>query len=339
MVQRALKPFNKKGDKPMKKFLSLVLAMVLCLTLCGSALAADFPTKEITYLCGYGAGGSSDIQARLMQPYAEKYFGVPMVIENLGGAGGCTALTDYNTRAADGYTISSFNTTPLLKNVLGQTDFDYFEAFDFLGCVITTPIVVVVTADSPYSTIEELIAYAQANPEDLLYASAGAGSITHLAAEMWQSKAGLKFTHVPFNGGTEAMTGLLNKSVDFEVASLSEVLLKHEEGSLRILASCTNTTILSTAGEDLNIPVLENCDVKVIQGVCVQKAVDEEIKVKLAEGLQGICTDAGYIADMKAAGYDLDYMDRESFTTYLTESAAAFKTIVEETGLLEEIGG
>ena len=323
----------------MKKFLSLMLAVMMLATLTVSAMAEEFPVKEITYLCGYGAGGSSDIQARLMQPYAEKYFGKPMIIENMGGAGGCTALTDYRTRAADGYTISSFNTTPLLKNVLGQTDFDYFEEFDFLACVITTPIVVVVTADSPYKTIDDLLDAAKKNPEDIIYASAGAGSITHLAAELWQGKAGIKLTHMPFNGGTDALTGLLNGTVDVEVASLSEVLTKHEDGSLRILASCTNTVIKSTKGEDLGIPVLENCDVKVIQGVACHKSTDEAIKVKLAEALKGICTDEGYIADMKAAGYDLDYMDAESFTTYLTESAAAFKVIVEEAGLLEEIGG
>ena len=323
----------------MKKILSLVLAVMMLAALSLTATAEGFPTKEITYLCGYGAGGSSDIQARLMQPYAEKYFGKPMVIENMGGAGGCTALTDYRTRAADGYTISSFNTTPLLKNVLGQTDFDYFEEFDFLACVITTPIVVVVTADSPYKTIDDLLAAAKAEPEAILYASAGAGSITHLAAELWQGKAGIKLTHMPFNGGTDALTGLLNGTVDVEVASLSEVLTKHEDGSLRILASCTNTVIKSTKGEDLGIPVLENCDVKVIQGVCCHKSTPADVKAKLAEALKGICTDEGYIADMKAAGYDLDYMDAESFTTYLTESAAAFKVIVEEAGLLEEIGG
>ena len=323
----------------MKKILSLVLAVMMLATLSLTAMAEEFPVKEITYLCGYGAGGSSDIQARLMQPYAEKYFGKAMVIENMGGAGGCTALTDYRTRAADGYTISSFNTTPLLKNVLGQTDFDYFEEFDFLACVITTPIVVVVTADSPYKTIDDLLAAAKENPEDIIYASAGAGSITHLAAELWQGKAGIKLTHMPFNGGTDALTGLLNGTVDVEVASLSEVLTKHEDGSLRILASCTNTVIKSTKGEELGIPVLENCDVKVIQGVAVHKSAPEAVKAKLAEALKGICTDEGYIADMKAAGYDLDYMDAESFTTYLTESAAAFKVIVEEAGLLEEIGG
>ena len=323
----------------MKKILSLVLAVMMLATLSLTAMAEEFPVKEITYLCGYGAGGSSDIQARLMQPYAEKYFGKAMVIENMGGAGGCTALTDYRTRAADGYTISSFNTTPLLKNVLGQTDFDYFEEFDFLACVITTPIVVVVTADSPYKTIDDLLAAAKENPEDIIYASAGAGSITHLAAELWQGKAGIKLTHMPFNGGTDALTGLLNGTVDVEVASLSEVLTKHEDGSLRILASCTNTVIKSTKGEELGIPVLENCDVKVIQGVAVHKSAPEAVKAKLAEALKGICTDEGYIADMKAAGYDLDYMDAESFTTYLTESAAAFKVIVEEAGLLEAIGG
>ena len=323
----------------MKKFLSLMLAVMMLATLTISAMAEEFPVKEITYLCGYGAGGSSDIQARLMQPYAEKYFGKPMIIENMGGAGGCTALTDYRTRAADGYTISSFNTTPLLKNVLGQTDFDYFEEFDFLACVITTPIVVVVTADSPYKTIDDLLDAAKKNPEDIIYASAGAGSITHLAAELWQGKAGIKLTHMPFNGGTDALTGLLNGTVDVEVASLSEVLTKHEDGSLRILASCTNTVIKSTKGEELGIPVLENCDVKVIQGVAVHKSAPDAVQAKLAEALKGICNDEGYIADMKAAGYDLDYMDAESFTTYLTESAAAFKVIVEEAGLLEEIGG
>jgi len=323
----------------MKKF--LIALVTLCLVLCSAlAFAEDFPTKEITYLCGYGAGGSSDIQARLMQPYAEKYFGQPMIIENLGGAGGCTALTDYRTRAADGYTISSFNTTPLLQNVLGKTDFEYFDEFDFLACVITTPIVVVVTPESPFQTIEDLIAAAQADPEAYIYASAGAGSITHLAAELWQYQSGLKFTHMPFNGGTDALTGLLNGTVDFEVASLSEVLTKHEEGSLRILASCTNTDILGTvSGESLGIPVLDGCDVKVIQGVACHKATDEAVKAKLAAALEGICTDEGYIADMKAAGYDLDFMNSADFTEYLTTSAQQFKTIVEEAGLLEQIGG
>jgi len=323
----------------MKKTLATLLA--LCLILCSAfACAEAFPAKEITYLCGYGAGGSSDIQARLMQPYAEKYFGQPMVIENLGGAGGCTALTDYRARTADGYTISSFNTTPLLKYVLGQTDYDYFEELDFLSCVITTPIVVVVTAESPYQTIEELIAAAQADPEALIYASAGAGSITHLAGELWQHQSGLKFTHMPFNGGTDALTGLLNGTVDFEVASLSEVLTKHEEGSLRILASCTDIDILGTAsGESLGIPVLEGCNVKVIQGVACHKATAEDVKAKLAAALEGICTDEGYIADMKAAGYDLDFMNSADFTEYLTTSMNQFKTIVEEAGLLEQIGG
>lgn len=322
----------------MKKTLAILLALALCLS-CAAAVADGFPTKEITYLCGYGAGGSSDIQARLMQPYAEKYFGQAMVIENLSGAGGCTALTDYRTRAADGYTISSFNTTPLLKNVLGQTDFNYFDEFDFLACVITTPIVVAVTADSPYQTIDDLIAAAQADPEGLLFASAGAGSITHLAAELWQYKSGLQFTHVPFNGGADALTALLNGSVDFDVASLSEVLNKHEEGSLRILASCTNLDILSTKGEALGIPVLDDCDVKVIQGVCVHKSAPEEVKAFLAQALEGICTDEGYIADMKAAGYDLDFMNSADFTAYLTDSAAQFKTLVDEANLLEKIGG
>lgn len=321
----------------MKKTLSIILALMLCLT-CATALA-EFPTKEITYLCGYGAGGSSDVQARLMQPYAEQYFGAPMVVENLGGAGGMTALTDYRTRPSDGYTLSSFNTTPLLKNVLGASDFDYFEAFDFLACVITTPIVVVVTAESPYKTIEDLLAKAAEEPEGLFFASAGAGSITHLAAELWQYKAGVQFTHVPFNGGADALTALLNGTVDFDVSSLSEVLNKHEEGSLRILASCTDTVIKGTDGvTDIGIPVLADCDVKVIQGVCVQKDVPEEIKAKLAEGLKGICTDAGYMADMQAAGYEVDFMDREAFSQYLIDSAAQFKTVLDEADLWDEIG-
>ena len=81
------------------------------------------------------------------------------------------------------------------------------------------------------------------------------------------------------------------------------------------------------------------CNVKVIQGICVQKAVPEEIKAKLAAAFEGICNDEGYVADMKAAGYDVDYMNAEDFTKYLADSAAEFKTIVEEAGLMDEIGG
>lgn len=320
----------------MKKTLCILMALVLCFG--STAALAAFPEKEITYLCGYGAGGSSDVQARLMQPYAEKYLGSALVVENLAGAGGMTALTDYRTRTADGYTLSSFNTTPLLKYVVGAADYDYFAELDFLACVITTPIVVVVTADSPYKTIDELIAAAKAAPETLFFASAGAGSITHLAAELWQHRAGIQFTHVPFNGGTDALTALLNGTVNFEVASLSEVLTKHEEGSLRILASCTNTTILGTDGKtDLQVPVLEGCDVKVIQGVAVHKATPEDVKTKLADALKGICTDAGYLADMQAAGYQVDYMDREVFTKYLTDSAAEFKAVIDEADLWDEV--
>lgn len=320
----------------MKKRLVLVLVLLLCFAM--TTALAVFPEKEIIYLCGYGAGGSSDLQARLMQPYAEKYFGKPLIVENLAGAGGMTALTDFRTRPADGYTISSFNTTPLLKNVLGSSDFDYFEAFDFLACVITTPIVVVVKSDSPYNTIEDLIKVGKEQPDELLYASAGAGSITHLASELWKYNAGLEYLHVPFNGGTDAMTALLNGTVDFEVASLSEVLTKHEEGSLRILASCTNTPIIGTDGvTDLNIPVLEGSDVKVIQGVCVQKDVPKDIKQKLADALEGICTDPGYIKDMQAAGYQVDYMNREVFTQYLTDSANEFKAVVDAADLWDEV--
>lgn len=320
----------------MKRKFTLILVLLLCMAVTTSL--ASFPEKEIVYLCGYGAGGSSDLQARLMQPYAETYFGKPLIVENLAGAGGMTALTDYRTRAADGYTISSFNTTPLLKNILGASDFDYFEAFDFLACVITTPIVVVVTAESPYQTIEDLVKAGKEQPDELLYASAGAGSITHLASELWKYNAGLEYVHVPFNGGTDALTALLNGTVDFEVASLSEVLTKHEDGSLRILASCTNTPILGTDGvTDLNIPVLEGSDVKVIQGVCVQKDVPEDVKAKLAAALEGICTDPGYIKDMQAAGYQVDYMNSEVFTEYLIESAESFKSVVDAADLWDEV--
>lgn len=320
----------------MKRTFTLVMALLLCLTVF-NALAA-FPEKEIVYLCGYGAGGSSDLQARLMQPYADTYFGKPLIVENLAGAGGMTALTDYRTRAADGYTISSFNTTPLLRYILGGSDFDYFETFDFLACVITTPIVVVVTAESPYQTIEELVKAGKEQPDELLYASAGAGSITHLASELWKYNAGLEFVHVPFNGGTDALTALLNGTVDFEVASLSEVLTKHEDGSLRILASCTDTPIMGTDGvTDLNIPVLEGSDVKVIQGVCVLKTVPEDIKTKLADALEGICNDPGYVRDMQAAGYQVDYMNSEVFTQYLIDSAEEFRAVVEAADLWDEV--
>lgn len=338
----------------MKKVFSIVLIAVMALSLvaCGETSTpptqtvtptapaettkapVNFPTKDITYVVPYSAGGSSDQMARLMSNYAPKYLGVNIVIENIPGGAGNVGLVQFAGYKKDGYSIASANTTMNLQPIYGTTEYDYLEIFEPLALVVSIPIAITVPGDSPFTTIEELIEYAKANPGKLQYGHAGIGSITHVTAELFAMSAGIELTQVPFGSGNDALTALMGGHIDIDVASLSEVLPHHENGTVRILAMCTDKQVgdiptLISKGYDV--------DMKVTQGVCTHKGVDPEIIKILDEGLRGIVNDPGYQADLEALGMEVDYLNAAEFSEFLQNQRKTFEEVVTSAGILEMV--
>jgi tripartite-type tricarboxylate transporter receptor subunit TctC len=336
----------------MKKIFSIVLVVVMALSMvaCGTTKtpqttptppAADgtkapvnFPTKDITYVVPYSAGGSSDQMARLMSNYAPKYLGVNIVIENIPGGAGNVGLVQFAGYKKDGYSIASANTTMNLQPIYGTTEYDYLEIFEPLALVVSIPIAITVTANSPFKTIEELIDYAKENPGKLQYGHAGIGSITHVTAELFAMSADIELTQVPFGSGNDALTALMGEHIDIDVASLSEVLPHHESGTVRILAMCTDKQVgdiptLISKGYDV--------DMKVTQGICTHKGVDPDIIKILDEGLNGIVNDPGYQAELEALGMEVDYLNAEEFGEFLQNQRKTFEEVVTSAGILEMV--
>jgi tripartite-type tricarboxylate transporter receptor subunit TctC len=215
-----------------------VLAAVMSVSTLSYA-QADYPNKTITLVVPFPPGGITDIAGREVAKNLTKYLNQPVVVENKVGAGGNIG-TQYVARSKpDGYTlglltVSAMSIAPHVTKNLG---FNPSKDFTPLTNVITTDGAIVANVAAPYNTVQELIAFAKANPDKVNYASVGNGSIPHLTAEMFSQRAGIKMTHVPYKGAGPAMQDLLANQIpiSFET-SLATALNNVASGRLKILA-------------------------------------------------------------------------------------------------------
>lgn len=201
-----------------------------------AAAAQAYPTKPITLIVPFAAGGTVDKVARNLQEPLRARLGQQLIIDNRGGAGGTIGMAAVSKSQADGYTVAlvfdSYATEPFIYRKL-----PYSTSRDFTGVsyVVRAPMVLVVPAASPYKTLTDYVNAAK-KPGTVTYASVGAGSSNHLAAELFHETAGTSGVHVPFKGGGPAITDLVGGHVDSMIASLPLVLPQIAGGKLRALA-------------------------------------------------------------------------------------------------------
>jgi len=212
-------------------FLSLV-------ALTATATAQDYPTRPITLVVPYTAGGGNDIMARTAGDKMSPLLGQQIVIENRGGAGGSIATRQVAHAAPDGYTLGLGGTGTLAIDPTLYSNAGYDPRKDFapIGLIGTSALVLVINPSIPAHTVKELIAYAKANPGKLTYASAGVGSGIHLAAEYFRFQAGIEMTHVPYKGSGPALNDLVGGHVSMYFSSLPPAIGLVKEGKLRALA-------------------------------------------------------------------------------------------------------
>jgi tripartite-type tricarboxylate transporter receptor subunit TctC len=177
---------------------TLMLLSLAAMT-AGHATAQDYPTRPITLVVPYAAGGGNDIMARTAGDKMSPLLGQQIVIENRGGAGGSIATRQVAKSAPDGYTLGLGGTGTLAIDPTLYPNAGYDPRKDFapIGLIGTSALVLVIHPSIPAHSVKELIAYAKANPGKLTFASAGVGSGIHLAAEYFRFQAGIEMTHVP----------------------------------------------------------------------------------------------------------------------------------------------
>lgn len=218
-----------------------LLAFALLSTHCGlfgaPALAQEYPSKTINIIVPLAAGGGTDLLARVIAAKLRDKFGQPVIVENRSGAAGNIGADAVFKAPPDGYTLLFTQPAPLVVNKALYAKLT-FEAEQFVPIALVSQqdILLAVNPKVPANTLQELIAYAKANPGKLNFGSSGAGSAPHLAAEQFSALAHVKMVHVPYKGSAESQTATLAGQVDLTFFSFSSALRHVKAGKLRGIA-------------------------------------------------------------------------------------------------------
>ena len=220
----------------MKKVLVLVIGL---LAACSAAMAQTaYPSKPVTLVVPFPPGGALDIVARALADEMRKHLGQPVIVENRAGAGGTLGTGAVARAAADGHTImlGSVATHAIAPGLYHNLSYDALKDFVPITQVTASPLLVASSAKLSVATLPELIASARAQPGKLNYASTGNGTAVHLAGEMLKSTANLDVVHVPYKGGSEAITALMTGEASYMVVNVELVLPQVRGGKARALA-------------------------------------------------------------------------------------------------------
>jgi tripartite-type tricarboxylate transporter receptor subunit TctC len=306
---------------------------VLLLVLSGATYAA-YPDKPITMIVAYSPGGGTDLIARAIAPYLEKYLGAGarIVIVHRPGAGGEIGFAAIANSAPDGYTIGFVNTPPLMTIPIERTaQFGGPQRFDLLGNVIDDPCNFAVHADSEFRNLKDLAAYAKANPGKVTVGSSGIGSDDHLVMLMFERAAGVKMTHVPFKGSADVRAALLARQITVGAINIGESLQAVKGG-----AAMRNIGQFSPARTNLapDLPTAKeqgyNIELSSLRGMAAPKGLPPEIRERLVKAVAQAAADPEFQAQAVKFFAPLRFLSPAEFDRVIKEAEVDFKQLWKE---------
>ena len=338
----------------MKRILAILLALAMAFALCAcgqsapqpaatAAPAAEaapaeteaadkpaetaYPTKEITLLVPFNAGGSSDIVARLFAEHAKKYCDQPFVVVDNGGGGGVPATTEFLSFPADGYSIEYAASAPTCtQSVLSDIPYSVEDDIDYLCQVNMDDLCIVVRSDCPASTMEEFVDWVKNN--DLVWGASN-GGVHYFASLAMMADLGISATYVPTDGGSDSVAKLLGSHVDYVTIHPSEVFSSYTNGETKIIG------IMSEERCELlpDVPTLKEQGYDyifaVLKGFIVQPGIDPAVRAKLLEICKSVLEDEEFIAACKDVGCYIQYKSGEDYRSLNLDNYKTFKTILD----------
>jgi tripartite-type tricarboxylate transporter receptor subunit TctC len=324
----------------MKRSIILAAVWVCFVIMTGPAcMAADFPTKPVTLIVPTPAGGGRDVQARSFAPLAQKLLGQPVVVSNKPGANGLVGLLSLNQSAPDGHTLGVSSPTDI-EAILWETENGRKPAvnhddFVYIGIITTSPHLLAVPYNSPWKTLADLIRDAKAKPGFYSFASSGVNAGTHLSAEFFMEATGLKFRHVPFEGGGKAVTAIVGGHVDFGLVVPSSAMQLVRGNKLRILSVQTAKRYPFLP----DVPTLGEQGVKGGEaygfvGLIAPKKTPEPVLAKLREVTKKVTEDKEFIGVIEKLGDDVNFITGDEvnrMVVYETEKRSKlYQRLVKE---------
>jgi tripartite-type tricarboxylate transporter receptor subunit TctC len=318
----------------------IAAAVVLALGAASAApaRAADkYPSRPVHMIVTFAAGGSSDLMARTAAKAMSQGLGENIVVENRPGAGGNVGAEYVAHATADGYTMlfGTIGTMGVGPSLYKHLNYDPLKDLAPVGILHTLPNILIVHVSLPVHNLKELIAYAKAHPGQLTFASAGTGSISHLAGELFKEAAGIDIVHVPYqSGGGSVSADLIAGRVSMMLETVTNAMTLVKTGQLRALA--VTTPQRSPAVPDLPTFAeagLPGFDVSSWTGLFVTAGTPKPIIARLNAETQRIAHDPAYIEQMKKIGTDVASSTPEQFGTFVRSEVEKWGRAVKKAGV------
>lgn len=297
-----------------------------------AAFAETWPSKPVRVIVPFPAGGGTDIIAREV---TSKIPGYTFVIENKPGTGGNIGVDAVAKAPADGYTLVLGQTSNLAINptLYPKLPYDPLKDLTPVSLVASSPLVIVTGADSPYRTLDDVVKAAKAQPDSINFASAGNGTVGHLAAESFQKVAGIKLTHIPYKGAAQSATDVISGQVQLYVSTIPTLIGFIKGGKMRPIAVTSATRV-----DDLpQVPTVAESGYKGFEaitwfGIVGPAKLPKNVVAKLNADINKALKDPELQTKLNAQGADITGSTPEQFSKLIRDDIARWGAIVKESG-------
>jgi putative tricarboxylic transport membrane protein len=274
---------------------------------------ADYPEKPVTLICWSSAGSGHDLMARMIAKIGEEYLGQPIVVVNKEGGSGKVAMSYVLGQKTDGYMMmtNTRSMTELFPDPGGRLSMDDFK---YVSRVVRDPFVMVVNQDSPFKTIEDLVAHAKGNPNKVTMGGFSIKSVDESLVKDFEVAAGIDLNYIPYRGGSEPVVAVLGGHIDVAIANPSEMIANYKAGKLRVLGLATPERF--SPFDD--VPTFSEKGYPVVtehwRGVMAAKNVPDEIAAKWNEVIAKVVVHPEFEQFMSNANMYNGYLPGDEFT-------------------------
>lgn len=312
------------------RFGAAAVAAVISLAVPATAMAQS--GRPVTIIVPFAAGGGTDITSRAMQEGMAESLGANIVIKNSDGAGGTIGVSEAARARPNGQTLAMAPVGPLTTQPhLRQLPYD-IDSFEYVCLAYSAPTVIAVAKDSPFDTLDDLIAHAKENPGELTFAVQAIGSIPHIAGLGLADAGGIEMTYLPVNGDGPALKSLLDGTADLFIPHVSFYSTNSEQ--LKSLALLQPERLdeqpdLATADEQgyaLNFPIWG--------GLVAPKGLETEVKTNLESACKAAIDSAPFQDRMETLKQPSAYLGAEAFEAFVRDKYETNRTLLEKAGLL-----
>jgi tripartite-type tricarboxylate transporter receptor subunit TctC len=321
----------------MSKIFVAVIFLIATLFVKEGLSAEIYPDKPISIVNGWSAGGMHDTLTRMLSRAAEKELGQPIINENKTGAGGVIAKTYVCRSKPDGYTLgTTITATYIVQPQIRKTPYNPFTDVTDIMTFAKYNNGICVRADSPWNTIEDVIAYSKKNPGKFTYAHPGVGMMPHIVLEQFTKKEGIKWTGVPFKGGPEGVNAAIGGHVDAVVMGSKDLIPQIKAGKLKLILIISD----SRWPEEPNVPTIleKGHDFYMLSymGIYGPKDLPEGIRGKLESVFKNAMKDPSFQETLKKFHIEEAYLSGKEYSKKWKAMYPAMGKILNDLGLVEK---